>query len=80
MVGKVTELTESVGSNPKISIWWFSWDISKLKRPIRFIFYSFEVLISTIELQSISSIGPLVMEIGDIVYLWDRTLVKVNPH
>ena len=32
-----------------------------------FIFYSFEVLISTIELQSMSLIGPLVVKIDDIV-------------
>ena len=31
-----------------------------------FIFYSFEVLISTIELQSMSLIGPLMVKIGDI--------------
>ena len=36
------------------------------KRPIGFIFYSFEVLISTTELQSISSIGTLVTEIDEI--------------
>ena len=32
-----------------------------------FIFYSFEVLISTVELQSMSLIGPLVVKIDDIV-------------
>ena len=37
-----------------------------LNRPIGFIFYSFEVLTSTTELQSISSIGPLVTEIDEI--------------
>ena len=31
-----------------------------------FIFYSFEVLISTVELQSMSLIGPLVVKIDDI--------------
>ncbi len=37
-----------------------------LNRPIGFIFYSFGVLISTTELQSINSIGPLVTEVDDI--------------
>ena len=32
-----------------------------------FIFYSFEVLISTVELQSMSLIGPLVVKIWEII-------------
>ena len=41
----------------------FSYDISELKHPMELMFYSFEVLMSTIELQSISSNGPIVMDI-----------------
>ena len=41
-----------------------------------FIFYSFEVLISTIELQSMSPIGPLVVKIDDIIHL--VTQISVN--
>ena len=42
---------------------WFSLAISELKWTTGFIFYSFEVLISTVELQSMSLIGPLVVKI-----------------
>ena len=42
---------------------WFSRAISELKWTTGFIFYSFEVLISAIELQSMSLIGPLVVKI-----------------
>ena len=45
---------------------WFSRAISELKWTTGCIFYSFEVLISTIELQSMSLIGPLVMKIDDL--------------
>ena len=41
-----------------------------------FIFYSFEVLISTIELQSMSLIGPLVVKIDDIID--SATQISVN--
>ena len=43
-------------------------DISELSGPFGFILHSFEVLISTIELPSISSIGPLTMEIIYFLY------------
>ena len=46
---------------------WFSRAISELKWTTGFIFYSFEVLISTVELQSMSLIGPLVVKIDDII-------------
>ena len=45
---------------------WFSRAISELKWTTGFILYSFEVLIRTIELQSMSLIGPLVVKIDDI--------------
>ena len=40
-----------------------SYVFSNTKRPLHFIFWGFGVLTSTTKLQSISSIGPLVMEI-----------------
>ena len=40
------------------------------------IFYSFEVLISTIELQSMSLIGPLVVKIDDIIESATQMSVK----
>ena len=43
---------------------------------MRFIFYSFEVLISTIELQSMSLIGPLVVKIEDIIESATQSSVK----
>ena len=49
-------------------IWVLLFDISELSGPFGFILYSFEVLISTIELPSISSIGPLTMEIIYFLY------------
>ena len=52
-----------------LKIWRFSWDISWLKRPFGFIFYSFDVLTSTLELQSISSIGTLATKITHIQIL-----------
>ena len=69
-----------------ISIWrqiWksggFSQDISKLKRLLRLIFYSFEVLISTIELQNMNRIGPLEMKIAMVMSLWSAGLVESQP-
>ena len=41
-----------------------------------FIFYSFEVLISTIELQSMSLIGPLVVKIDGIIESATQSSVK----
>ena len=51
-----------------------------LKSPIGFIFYSFEVLISTIELQSISFIRPLVMKIDYDVCLVTHSSSAVPPY
>ena len=55
---------------------WFSRAISELKWTLGFIFYSFEVLISTIELQSMSLIGPLVVKIEDIIESAPQSSVK----
>ena len=55
-------------------IWVLLFDISELSGPFGFILYSFEVLISTIELPSISSIGPLTMKI-----IWFLYFVTGHP-
>ena len=72
------------------SMIWFQWeilplsfDISELSAPFRFILYGFEVLTSTIKLQSISSIGPLVMKICEFYFFripnrW--TNWSIRPH
>ena len=61
-VGIVLDVWGRSEKNP-----WFSRAISDLKWTLGFILYSFEVLISTIELQSMSLIGPLVVKIDDII-------------
>ena len=68
VLNSVSDCWCSVGSvGPIQKNQWFSRAISELKWTVGFIFYSFEVLISTIELQSMSLIGPLVMKIDDII-------------
>ena len=42
-------------------------DISELKCPIGFIFYSFRVLISTTDLESMSFNGPIDMKIASVI-------------
>ncbi len=56
---------ETVKITVKIEV---SVDISSMSGSLGFIFYSFRVLTSTTKLQSMSCIGPLVMEIHQVVF------------
>ena len=61
----LVDLLETVKITVKMEV---SEDISNMSGSLGFIFYSFRVLTSTTKLQSMSFIGPLVMEIHQVVF------------
>ena len=53
-------------------------DISSMSGSLKFIFYSFRVLMSTTKLQSISFIGPLVFKIEHSIVLITQVVFQLH--